>query len=125
MKPWILSVDEIDDAAGLTKASIKYFWEKYEAPKDDLRYSPLLQPESEWRGVTQKAYFAICGWDPRRDEAMLFARFSNEQGLVVRNMMYEGLPHGFWATCPELEISEGWERDVVGAIKWMLDANGG
>ena len=85
MRPYILSVDEIDNAPGLTKSSIEYFWKKYGAPKDDVRYSPLLHKEEEWKNVAQKVYFAICGWDPRRDEAILFAKILRKQGLDVKD----------------------------------------
>lgn len=121
MKPYILSVDEIDDAPGLTKSSIELFWKKYGAPKDDMRYSPLLHDEKEWGNVAQKAYFAICGWDPRRDEAILFAEILRQQGIEVKDKVYSGLPHGFWTTCPELAVSEEWEVDTVAGINWMLE----
>ncbi|KAH5125483.1 hypothetical protein HBH71_007400 [Parastagonospora nodorum] len=120
LKPYIFSVDEIDDAPGLTKSSIDYFWKKYGAPKDDVRYSPLLHEEAEWKGVANKVYFAICGWDPRRDEAILFADMLRKQGLDVKNKVYSGLPHGFWTTCPELPISEEWEQDTLAGIEWIL-----
>ena len=119
LKPWILSVDEIDDAPGLTKSSIEYFWTKYGAPKDDHRYSPLLN--DTWKGVASKAYFAICGWDPRRDEAILFAKILREAGLEVQDRIYEGLPHGFWTTCPDLSVSKEWETETINGIEWMLE----
>ncbi|KAF2010564.1 alpha/beta-hydrolase [Aaosphaeria arxii CBS 175.79] len=115
----ILSVDEIDDAPGLTKASIEYFWKKYGAPKDDIRYSPLLN--DSWKGIAKKAYFSVCGWDPRRDEELLLGKILREDGLEVKEDVYPGLPHGFWTTCPDLEVSRDWEKDVVGAVKWMLE----
>lgn len=118
LKPYILSIDEIDDAPGLTKSQVEFFWKKYGAPKDDVRYSPLLH--EEWKGVAMKAYFAICGWDPRRDEGILFADVLRENGLEVQSLVYEGLPHGFWTTCPDLAVSKDWERDAVEGIKWML-----
>lgn len=118
LKPLILSVDEIDDAPGLTKSSIEYFWKKYGAPKDDRRYSPLL--EESWKGVASKAYFAICGWDPRRDEAVVYGDILRDNGLEVRQKIYSGLPHGFWTTCPELLVSQEWEKETIEAIRWIL-----
>lgn len=119
LKHLILSVDEIDDAPGLTKSSIEYFWKKYGAPKDDRRYSPLL--EESWQGVANKAYFAICGWDPRRDEAVVYGDILRGDGLDVRHKIYSGLPHGFWTTCPELPVSQEWETETIEAIKWVLE----
>lgn len=120
LKPYILSVDDIDDAPGLTKSSIEYFWKKYGAPKDDRRYSPLL--EEQWSGAAEKAYFAICGWDPRRDEAIAFVKILRGNGLDVKDKIYQGLPHGFWTTCPDLPVSEEWERDTIEGVRWMLEA---
>jgi acetyl esterase/lipase len=121
LKPYILSVDEIDDAPGLTKSSIEYFFQQYGAPKDDFRYSPLLHNEGDWKGVAQKVYFAICGWDPRRDEAILFADILRKHGLDVKTKIYPGLPHGFWTTCPDLPVSEEWEKDTLASMRWMLE----
>ncbi|CAO2649792.1 Nn.00g010840.m01.CDS01 [Neocucurbitaria sp. VM-36] len=118
LRPHILSVDEIDDAPGLTKSSIEYFWKKYGAPKDDRRYSPLL--EEDWGEVASKAYLAICGWDPRRDEAIVFADVLRKAGLDVKERIYSGLPHGFWTTCPDLPVSEEWEKETVEKLRWML-----
>lgn len=114
----ILSVEEIDDAPGLTKTSIEYFWKKYGAPKEDVRYSPLLH--GEWLGVAQKAYFAICGWDPRRDEAIVYADILRDNGLKVETRIYPGLPHGFWTTCPDLPVSKEWEDETVKGVIWAL-----
>jgi acetyl esterase/lipase len=104
MRPHILSVDEIDEAPRLTRSLIEYFWRKYGAPRDDVRYSLLLHRKGVG-SVVQKTYFAICGWNLPRDEATLFARILKEQGLDVMDHIYSELPHGFWATCPDLAVS--------------------
>ena len=123
--PHILSVNEVTSAPGLSASSINYFYEKYGSPpKDDIRYSPLLHAEESWNEVAQKAYFAICGWDPRRDEGIVFAGILRAQGLEVRERVYVGLPHGFWTTCPDLEVSWGWERDCVEGVGWLLGEGG-
>ncbi|PSN64978.1 alpha/beta-hydrolase [Corynespora cassiicola Philippines] len=118
LKPFILSVDEIDDSPSLRKSSIEHYRKKYGAPKDDTRYSPLLF--EDWSNVANKAYFAICGWDPRRDEGICFAQILRQAGLEVRDHIYSGLPHGFWTTCPDLPVSEIWRQDVISGIKWLL-----
>lgn len=115
----ILSVDEVTDAPGLTAKSIRYFAEKYGAPPEDKRYSPLL--ESTRNGLAKKAFFQICGWDPRRDEALLYSDLLREEGLVTLARVYKGLPHGFWTTCPELEESVDARKDTVDGVKWLLE----
>ncbi|KAI9900992.1 hypothetical protein N3K66_005254 [Trichothecium roseum] len=118
-KDRILSVDEINDAPGLTRKSINYFAEKYGAPPEDKRLSPLLF-ESH-KGIADKAYFAVCGWDPRRDEAILLDELLKEAGLLTRSDMYAGKPHGFWGSCPDLPDSKKWLEQLLDALRWMSE----
>ncbi|EEU45631.1 uncharacterized protein NECHADRAFT_40931 [Fusarium vanettenii 77-13-4] len=114
----ILSVDEINDAPGLTRKSIDYFSEKYGAPPEDKRLSPLLFDSHA--DIAKKAYFAICGWDPRRDEALLLDQILQEEGLSTKKHVYQGLPHGFWTTCPDLSVSKKWLEDLLEWLRWMI-----
>ncbi|KAK7433276.1 hypothetical protein QQZ08_000213 [Neonectria magnoliae] len=111
----ILSVDEINDAPGLTRKSIDYFAGKYGAPPADKRLSPLLFDSHA--SIAQKAYFAICGWDPRRDEAILLDQLLREAGLATKAHIYQGLPHGFWTTCPDLPASKQWLEHLVDGMR--------
>lgn len=115
----ILSVEEINDAPGLTAKSIRYFADKYGAPPDDFRYSPLLHTSR--RGLAKKAFFQICGWDPRRDEAILYSELLQKDHVESRVEVYSGLPHGFWTTCPDLEESVAAQTDTVDGVRWLLD----
>ncbi|KAF9895014.1 hypothetical protein FE257_004638 [Aspergillus nanangensis] len=114
----ILSIDEITDAPGLTKQQIDYFAAKYAAPPDDKRRSPLLYESHA--GVALRAAFYICGWDPRRDESFLFEKLLQEGGVQTQEYIYPGLPHGFWTTCPDLEVSKAWQRDLLEGVKFVL-----
>ncbi|PNY29611.1 AB hydrolase superfamily protein [Tolypocladium capitatum] len=114
----ILSVDEITEAPGLTRQSIDYFAGRYGAPPEDRRVSPLLF--GSHAGIADKAYFAICGLDPRRDEALLYERLLRDAGLETRSDVYPGLPHGFWTTCPDLPASREWLRKLIEAVRWMI-----
>ncbi|KAH6980958.1 Alpha/Beta hydrolase protein [Ilyonectria sp. MPI-CAGE-AT-0026] len=115
----ILSVDEINDAPGLTRKSIDYFAGKYGAPPTDKRLSPLLFDSHA--NIAQKAYFAICGWDPRRDEAILLDQLLQEVGLSTKVQIYQGLPHGFWTTCPDLPASKQWLEHLIEGMRWMIE----
>ncbi|KAF4340864.1 AB hydrolase superfamily [Fusarium beomiforme] len=114
----ILSVDEINDAPGLTRKSIDYFAGLYGAPPEDRRLSPLLFDSHA--DIAKKAYFAICGWDPRRDEAILLDQLLQEAGLSTKSHIYSGLPHGFWTTCPDLPVSKKWLQDLLLGVRWLL-----
>ncbi|KAF4960873.1 hypothetical protein FSARC_10338 [Fusarium sarcochroum] len=115
----ILSVDEINDAPGLARKSIDYFAGLYGAPPEDKRLSPLLFDSHA--DVAKKAYFAICGWDPRRDEAILLDQLLQEASLSTRSHIYTGLPHGFWTTCPDLPVSKKWLRDLLQGMRWLIE----
>lgn len=93
--------------------------EKYGGPAHDKRVSSLLFDSHV--GIAQKAYFAVCGWDPRRDEAILFEQLLKEAGLQTKIDIYAGLPHGFWTTCPSLPVSKKWLEDLLAGLKWMLE----
>ncbi|KAK1763014.1 AB hydrolase superfamily [Phialemonium atrogriseum] len=115
----ILSVDEVGDAPGLSRRLIDYFAEKYGAPPTDKRLSPLLFDSRA--GIASKAYFAVCGWDPRRDEALLLDELLREAGIATRRLVYPGLPHGFWTSCPDLPVSKAWLRDLLEGVRWLVE----
>ncbi|OJJ45242.1 hypothetical protein ASPZODRAFT_133872 [Penicilliopsis zonata CBS 506.65] len=117
-KDRIRSVDEVTDAPGLTRKSIDYFAKIYGAPFDDKRLSPLLYPSHA--GLAQKAAFYVCGWDPRRDEALLLDQILQEEGVDTKLFVYPGLPHGFWTTCPDLDVSKAWQRDLLEGVGFLL-----
>ncbi|KAF7597169.1 hypothetical protein BBP40_009508 [Aspergillus hancockii] len=114
----ILSVDEVTHAPGLTRKSIDYFAGKYGAPPEDKRLSPLLSESHA--NLATRAVFYVCGWDPRRDDALLFEQLLREEKVNTKLYVYPGLPHGFWTTCPDLEASRSWERDLIEGVKFLL-----
>lgn len=92
--------------------------DKYGAPPEDKRLSPLLFESHA--DIAKKAYFAICGWDPRRDEAILLEELLKDAGLSTKAHVYPGLPHGFWTTCPDLPCSKKWLEDLLEGLEWMI-----
>ncbi|OAA78492.1 Alpha/beta hydrolase fold-3 [Akanthomyces lecanii RCEF 1005] len=114
----ILSIDEINDAPGLTRKSIDYFAAKYGAPPTDKRLSSLLFDSHA--DIARKAYFSVCGWDPRRDESLLLEQLLREEGLGTKLDVYPGLPHGFWTTCPDLPESKRWLEKLLQGLAWMF-----
>ncbi|KAJ3492996.1 hypothetical protein NLG97_g5012 [Lecanicillium saksenae] len=115
----ILSVDEVTDAPGLTRKSIDYFAALYGAPPLDKRLSNLLFDSHA--DIAKKAYFAVCGWDPRRDEALLLEQVLKEEGMGTKLDVYPGLPHGFWTTCPELPESKRWLDKLLEGLNFVFD----
>jgi len=64
---------------------------KYD-PESTL-FSPLLR--RDLRGLAP-AYFQIAGLDPLRDEAGIYERFLDEEGVPTSLEVYEGFGHMFW-----------------------------
>lgn len=91
----------------------------YGGSPTDERLSPLLFKSHA--SLANKAFFAVCGWDPRRDEALLFEQLLRENGVQTKLHAYPGLPHGFWTTCPDLPVSKSWEKDLLHGVQWLLD----
>lgn len=91
---------------------------KYGAPPEDKRLSPLRYDSQG--DLAPKALFAICGWDPRRDEALLLEQLLSQEGTSTKMKVYQGLPHGFWTTCPGLPVSQQWLEDLIEGMRWVL-----
>jgi acetyl esterase/lipase len=93
--------------------------EEYGAPATDVRRSPLLFESHA--GLVQRAVVYACGWDPRRDETLLVEEILRAEGVATKKYIYPGLPHGFWGTCPGLEESKGWKRDLLKGVRFLLE----
>lgn len=86
-----------------------------------MRRSPLLHESHA--NLARRAAFYVCGWDPRRDEGLLLERLLDEGGAQTRKYVYPGLPHGFWTTCPDLEVSKMWQKDLLAGVKFLLGSD--
>lgn len=95
------------------------FVEKYGAPPADVRRSPLLFESHSDLALRAAVY--VCGWDPRRDETLLFEQLLREEGVTTKKYIYPGLPHGFWTMCPDLDDSKEWEKDLLEGVKFLLE----
>ncbi|KAB8071951.1 Alpha/Beta hydrolase protein [Aspergillus leporis] len=70
--------------------------------------------------LAPRVAFYVSGWDPRRDEALLFEQLLREEELGTKLIVYPGLPYGFWTTCPDLEVSRCWQRVLIEAnYAWL------
>lgn len=67
----------------------------------------------------------ICGWDPRRDEGIVFSELLEAEDIPTRTKVYSGLPHGFWQICPSLPESQEAIQDLLEGVAWLLDRSRG
>ena len=87
------------DGPFLTKDTIDWFWQQYQADRDDWRASPINGDLSNL-----PAALIITGqYDPLRDEGKAYADALEHAGNVVTYHNYETMPHVFlqlWGMLP-------------------------
>ncbi|KAJ7633623.1 hypothetical protein DFH06DRAFT_1004148 [Mycena polygramma] len=118
--PELLSYEQNKDSPSLSKAMMDLFYECIAGPPSDSAHSPLLALADKPLSLPC-TYLQICGMDPLRDEAFLYARLSRERGVSTKVDIYPGLPHGFHQSYPQLEAVKTWEADVRAGLRWLLD----
>ncbi|KAJ7162681.1 Alpha/Beta hydrolase protein [Mycena crocata] len=110
-KSELLSYEQNKDAPVLSKAATDRCYELLAGPPTNVDVSPLL---ADHTGIPP-AYIQICGLDPLRDEAFLYARMVESKVDV-----YPGVPHGFYQVFPKLAASTKWDADLLPGIAWLL-----
>ncbi|KAL6305735.1 Alpha/Beta hydrolase protein [Sparassis latifolia] len=116
-KTELLSMEQNKDSPSLTRAEMVYLAHQLKIPPSDLGLSLLLQPS---HAGLPPLYVQIAGWDPLRDEGLLYAKLLREVGVKTKVDVYPGVPHGFHFDYPQLQLSAKWERDVDAGIRWLL-----
>ena len=71
-----------------------------------------------------KTYFAICGMDPLRDDAIIYEKYLREAGVETDGRIYPGLPHCWWSMLPHLKASEVFRRESIEAFAWLIKGKG-
>lgn len=91
----------------------------YKPDVDSEKFNPFNNPNGH--GGLPPVYFQICGWDPLRDEALLYEKLLREKyGIKTRRDVYPGLPHVWFMRWPELEESIKEMEDLHCGIEWLL-----
>lgn len=90
-----LSYNQNETAAVLPQAAIDLFIKNYK-PNQTWPFNPLLHPNGH--SGTPPAYFQVCGMDPLRDDAFIYEKRLQEEGIKTKLDIYPGLPHGFWVS---------------------------
>ncbi|KAI0783529.1 alpha/beta-hydrolase [Abortiporus biennis] len=116
------SLEENKDAPGLNSPDWIQMAENYHAPPNHPEVSPLLAPR---HSGLPSAYFQVCGYDPLRDQGILYEEVLRENDVRTKIDLYPGVLHGggFYFLY-DLPIAAKLRRDVVEGTKWLLE-NGG
>ncbi|KAF8589586.1 hypothetical protein K439DRAFT_1628592 [Ramaria rubella] len=117
-KSELLSFEQNKDAPILPVEQFKDIYGDYAPDLTSTDFSPLLA--ASHRGLPP-AYLQICGWDPLRDEGILYEKLLRENGVPTKMAIYSGLPHGFWTLAPQISQAKKYRSDTTEAVKWLLE----
>jgi acetyl esterase/lipase len=85
----------------------------------DVRLNPGNATPEQVKGLPPTT-FGIAGYDPLRDEGLLFAQMLTEAGVPTDVNLFKGVPHGFRRYGDQLKECERWDRVVERGIEWAL-----
>ncbi|TFY63747.1 hypothetical protein EVJ58_g3064 [Rhodofomes roseus] len=117
-KSELLSMEELKDAPVLKRDDLLFFAQAYQAEPYNPECSPLLYPS---HAGLPPLYMQVCGWDPVRDECLLYEKVLREAGADTKIDIYPGVPHIFAAMHPTLSQAVKHDRDMREGIRWLLE----
>lgn len=99
------SVEENADGPFLTRADLRWFWDRYLRHPIDAR-NPLasVSRAPDLSGLPP-ATVLTCGHDPLRDEGIAYARSLSDDGVDVTHEHRPSLPHGALSLTDEVETA--------------------
>ncbi|KAL7628459.1 hypothetical protein AAE478_002662 [Parahypoxylon ruwenzoriense] len=112
------SIEQCAEAAVISKERMRLFRDLLgrEINPADRTWSPGLAGEEELRG-TPKTAFLVAGWDPLRDEALLYAKKLKNSGVQTKVHIFPGLPHAFNAFT-QLPSHKRWNEVLLDCMRW-------
>ncbi|OTB01673.1 hypothetical protein M426DRAFT_323300 [Hypoxylon sp. CI-4A] len=112
------SILQNSNAAMLPDKRMRYFSDLLGSEVDptDRTWSPGLAEEEELKDIPPTAIL-VAGWDPLRDEALLYARKLKNAGVRTRVHIFPGLPHVFYAF-KQLPSHARWNEVMHSSLRW-------
>ncbi|OKL61078.1 hypothetical protein UA08_03078 [Talaromyces atroroseus] len=86
---------------------------------DDKRLNPgyLTTEEAEKMPPTT---LLIAGYDPLRDEGLLYGKLLADNGVPTNVHVFKGLPHGFRMLGDKVSVTPQWDEAMLEGIMWAL-----
>ncbi|KAJ7288372.1 Alpha/Beta hydrolase protein [Mycena rebaudengoi] len=116
-KSSLLSLEQNADAPGLSKKTMLWAWEQLGGSAKDPEVSPFLYPSH--KGLAP-ALIQVCGMDPLRDEALLYAKALKSDGVKTELRVYPGVMHGFQYGFPAFKSAIKWNDEYRVGLEWLL-----
>ncbi|KAJ5957457.1 hypothetical protein N7501_011736 [Penicillium viridicatum] len=85
----------------------------------DKRLNPGLLP-SEDATMLPPTTLGIAGYDPLRDEGLLYGKLLTENGVPTNVNVFKGVPHGFRRFGERLSVCKKWDQTMEDGIRWAL-----
>ncbi|KAI0077157.1 hypothetical protein K474DRAFT_1707592 [Panus rudis PR-1116 ss-1] len=117
-KAEILSREQNKDAPFLTLQDVISCAQIYGAPPTDPYYSVLLAPSH--KGLPP-AYLQVCGYDPLRDEGLLYEKVLKENGVPTKLDVYPGFPHEGHYSLNNTKPAKKFTDDLKAGLRWLLE----
>ncbi|KAF9888524.1 hypothetical protein FE257_008631 [Aspergillus nanangensis] len=93
---------------------------KVQAPEsNDRRLNPGLLSAEEAQKLPPTT-LGIAGYDPLRDEGLLYGKLLAENGVPTNINVFKGVPHGFRRFGEKLSVCKQWDQVMADGIQWAL-----
>ncbi|KAJ5951062.1 uncharacterized protein N7479_009475 [Penicillium vulpinum] len=93
---------------------------KVENPNpNDKRLNPGLLPSEDAKKLPPTT-LGVAGYDPLRDEGLLYGKLLAENGVPTNVNIFRGVPHGFRRFGDRLSVCKKWDQVMEDGIRWTL-----
>ena len=108
---------EFAEGYSLTRDAMKWFWNQYlESDEDEAnpKAAPLLTRDL---AELPSALVLVSGYDPLRDEGIMYAKRLEEAGVAVKLSVYDDMIHGFLSYLGMFKQATAAIEEIAGWIK--------
>ncbi|OYU34766.1 MAG: hypothetical protein CFE35_12805 [Novosphingobium sp. PASSN1] len=119
------SYQEFKDQIPLSAGAMRWFWDQY-VPNHEMRTDPRVSPmRAADLGGLPPVLLAIAGYDPLYSEGVAYGARLKSSGVVVRDLTWEGLTHGFFQFAEILPPSAEACDTLAAEFRTMLSGEAG
>lgn len=115
----LLSLDQNKNAPLLDLHNMNVLMDAYKPDLQSPLFNILALEDEQLTGLCP-TFFQVCGADPLRDEALVYARELKRLGNITNVRIYPGLPHGFWTMLPDWQKSKDFITEGLAGLAWLI-----